>query len=384
VEGAVKNSLFSSESDTPNRVAAIFMDREAELQTLAQQLLVLQTRVVLISGPAGIGKTALAFMFAQRHKDAFPGGVFDSHTIPGLPLSELALRAVPESEERALLIVNDLHVLPDSDIETELNSVLTARPQTQVILTSRREMQVPLGTVSIRLAPFTRQQMEKFFRIRLGYELDQLTQEQLFELLQGHPLAAAVAVDALQGELFTMPEFLDSLQPFSKPGLLGPDGRPLKPGSESYRHIVTDVTSVSDELLKELAKGPELLYQLSPRLFEEVVAELLARLGYKITLTPASRDGGKDIYAASRNELGSFLYIVECKRYDPDNRVGVGLVRQLYGVVQAEKATAGILATTSFFTKGAKEFQRQVAFQISLQDYLGIQKWLHSVQGWSG
>jgi restriction system protein len=380
----MENSPFSLESDTPSRVAASFIDREQELRTLAQQLLVLQTRVVLISGPAGIGKTSLAFMFAHRHKDAFPGGVFDFHAIPGLPLSELALRAVPESEERALLIINDLQSFPDSDIETELNGVLAARPQAQVILTSRREMRVPLGTISIRLTPFTSSQMVEFFRTYLGYDFDQLTQEQLFELLQGHPLAAAVAVDALRGELFTLPELLDSLQPFSKPGLLGPDGRPLKPGSGSYKHIVTDVTSVSDELLNKLAKDPELLYQLSPRLFEEVVAELLARLGYDVTLTPASRDGGKDIYVASRNELGSFLYIVECKRYAPDNPVGVGLVRQLYGVVQAEKATAGILATTSFFTKGAKEFQHQVAFQISLQDYLGVQKWLRSVQGWSG
>jgi restriction system protein len=111
-------------------------------------------------------------------------------------------------------------------------------------------------------------------------------------------------------------------------------------------------------------------------MFEEVVADLLSRQGYEVTVTPASRDGGKDIYAAKKDIVGSFLYIVECKKYSPDDRVGVGLIRQLYGVVQAEKATAGIMATTSFFTKGAQEFQSRVAYQISLQDYFGIQKWL--------
>jgi len=96
-------------------------------------------------------------------------------------------------------------------------------------------------------------------------------------------------------------------------------------------------------------------------------------------LTPASKDGGKDIYAAKKDHLGTFLYIVECKKYAPDNPVGVALVRQLNGVLHAEQATAGILATTSFFTSGAKQFQETVAFQISLKDYFGIQGWLNAV-----
>jgi HJR/Mrr/RecB family endonuclease len=102
----------------------------------------------------------------------------------------------------------------------------------------------------------------------------------------------------------------------------------------------------------------------------------ITNLGYQITLTPASRDGGKDIYAAKKDHLGTFLYVVECKRYAPDHPVGVGLVRQLNGVVQAEQATAGILAATSFFTREAKEFQRRISNQMSLKDYVGIQEWL--------
>ena len=46
---------------------------------------------------------------------------------------------------------------------------------------------------------------------------------------------------------------------------------------------------------------------MSPRGFEELVAEMLSRLGYEVTLTPASRDGGKDIYAARRDHLGTFV-----------------------------------------------------------------------------
>jgi hypothetical protein len=41
-------------------------------------------------------------------------------------------------------------------------------------------------------------------------------------------------------------------------------------------------------------------------------------------------------------------------------------------VVQAKQATAGIPATTSFFTNGAAKFQRRIAHQISLKDVLAI------------
>jgi restriction system protein len=95
-----------------------------------------------------------------------------------------------------------------------------------------------------------------------------------------------------------------------------------------------------------------------------------------VHLTPAIKDGGKDIYVAEKSGLGSFLYIVECKRYSAHRPVGVGLVRQLHGTVQAEQATAGLLVTTSYFTKGAKEFQESVQFRMSLHDYVAIKHWL--------
>lgn len=160
--------------------------------------------------------------------------------------------------------------------------------------------------------------------------------------------------------------------------LLGPDGRPLTSDSDSYKQIVSSVSSVSTELLQQLARNPRELYQLSSRLFEEVVAELLVRQGYEVTLTPSTRDGGKDIYAAQHNAFGRFLYIVECKRYAPDNHVGVGVLRQLYGVVESERVNAGIVATTSFFSKDAEQYQQTVPLRIKLLDYLGIQGWLNT------
>jgi len=81
-----------------------------------------------------------------------------------------------------------------------------------------------------------------------------------------------------------------------------------------------------------------------------------------------------------RISLGTFLYLVECKKYAPSRHVGVELVRRLYGVVELEKATAGIVTTTSYFTKGAKDLQSQLLHHISLKDYVSIQGWLKSIQ----
>ncbi len=48
--------------------------------------------------------------------------------------------------------------------------------------------------------------------------------------------------------------------------------------------------------------------------------------------------GGKDIYAAPRTTSEASCTLVECKKHVPQHRVGVELIRQLNGVVQAEDA----------------------------------------------
>jgi hypothetical protein len=162
--------------------------------------------------------------------------------------------------------------------------------------------------------------------------------------------------------------------------LVGPDGRPLKRGPETDSALAACITTINDEVLRVLADEPDLLREISPRRFEEVIAGLLDRLGYRVRLTQASRDEGADVLAFKDDPLGTFLYIVECKRYAPHRGVGIGLVQRLSGVVQGRGATAGILATTSYFTKPAKDFQKSVRFQLSLRDFDDIVSWLRAAR----
>ena len=157
--------------------------------------------------------------------------------------------------------------------------------------------------------------------------------------------------------------------------IIDPLGNPIS----DIGNIRIDVSEVNDWMLNELNKNPTDLYQLSSRRFEELVAELLIRKGYNVELTPATRDGGKDIYAARKDDLGSFLYIVECKKYKPTHKVGVNVLRDLYGVLSKEKATYGVAVTTSYFSKPAQDFQQELQFQMSLQDFDSIKQWLCDV-----
>ena len=140
--------------------------------------------------------------------------------------------------------------------------------------------------------------------------------------------------------------------------------------------LIHTVATVNDELIGYLAKHPNLLYEIDPRRFEELVAELLRAQGFQPTLTPKTRDGGRDILAARSDALGDLLYLVECKRYAPGNKVGVEVVRSIHGVTQAKRATKGVIVTTSWFTKDAIAFASPLKYGIGLHDFEAIKLWL--------
>ncbi|PFU64047.1 hypothetical protein COK90_08820 [Priestia megaterium] len=140
--------------------------------------------------------------------------------------------------------------------------------------------------------------------------------------------------------------------------------------------VRVDFTNVNNELIKYLAKKPQIMRDMDPRKFEELVAELFSNKGYEVTLTQRTRDGGKDLYAIKKDIVGTTLYVVETKRYSQTNKVGVDLVRGLYGVKSAERANVGVLVTTSSFTKDAIKFASPLKYELSLRDYNDLKKWL--------
>ncbi len=145
--------------------------------------------------------------------------------------------------------------------------------------------------------------------------------------------------------------------------------------AENDATLQIDLNEVNDELIKFLAIHPEFMLQLHHRKFEELIASIFRNKGYEVTLTPPTRDGGKDIIALYKSPFGHQMFIIECKRYNKENKVGVELVRNLYGVKTAERCTQGILVTTSTFSKYAIDFVKPLKYELELKDFTDITNW---------
>ena len=128
--------------------------------------------------------------------------------------------------------------------------------------------------------------------------------------------------------------------------------------------------------MENLKRQPSSILELSSRRFEEVVAELMCDLGYHVELTPATRDGGKDILAYMTTPHGKVLCLVEAKKYRQDRKIGVGLVRQLYGTLIDHDANSAMCVTTSFFSHDARAFQERHEFRLALRDYGHLVEWI--------
>jgi hypothetical protein len=146
---------------------------------------------------------------------------------------------------------------------------------------------------------------------------------------------------------------------YYQPGsaVIGPDGRLGKPAASV-------VTGVSVKLAEAISKEPELLRKITPRGFEELLADVFTGFGYNVELTAQSRDGGRDIIAIGNKHDVLSKLLIECKHYAPHRLVGLAHVRALYGVKTLEHATKALLATTSRFTKDARKIEKQHIYEL--------------------
>jgi restriction system protein len=107
------------------------------------------------------------------------------------------------------------------------------------------------------------------------------------------------------------------------------------------------------DVLSSLDQRPNLM-DLSPGEFENLITNLFTKMGLETRLTQASRDGGVDCVAYDPRPIFGGKVIIQAKRYK--NTVGVSAVRDLFGTLQNEGASKGILVTTSGYGKSAFEF----------------------------
>ena len=86
------------------------------------------------------------------------------------------------------------------------------------------------------------------------------------------------------------------------------------------------------DLILQIIEDRDMLYNITPREFEEVVECVFISEGFETQLTKATRDGEKDIIAIKYNRGKPIVFYVECKQYGRHRTVDVNIVRFLYGV----------------------------------------------------
>jgi restriction system protein len=91
-------------------------------------------------------------------------------------------------------------------------------------------------------------------------------------------------------------------------------------------------------------------------LVREIFGAEFAANGGEVRVTQSSRDGGVDAIAFDPDPIRGGKIVIQAKRYT--NPVGVAAVRDLYGAVTNERATKGILVTTSSFGPDAYNFAK--------------------------
>src|SRR5206468_4891432 len=107
------------------------------------------------------------------------------------------------------------------------------------------------------------------------------------------------------------------------------------------------------DVLGALDQRPNLM-ELSPRDFESLITNLFQKMGLETRQTQPSRDGGVDCVAYDPRPIFGGKVVIQAKRYK--HTVGVSAVRDLFGTVQNEGASKGILVTTSGYGKAAFDF----------------------------
>ncbi len=138
--------------------------------------------------------------------------------------------------------------------------------------------------------------------------------------------------------------------------------------SQNYFDLDYAYLSQIEQLIMNIAQNQNLIYNISSREFEEIIEHLFQDDGFKTKLTKATRDGGVDIIATKYVVGKPIVLYIECKRYGRQNRVGVGIVRSLFGVQTSNKVNMSILVTTGKITSVARKFVEEQKTMMTVID----------------
>ena len=116
--------------------------------------------------------------------------------------------------------------------------------------------------------------------------------------------------------------------------------------------VASAMATINRKLTFASAKDIEAIRAMSWRQFETLVGEAYRRQGYSVEETGGGgADGGIDLILRGKGQK----VIVQCKQWRT-YRVGVKIVREMYGVMVSEKADRVIIVASGSYTQEALAF----------------------------
>lgn len=121
---------------------------------------------------------------------------------------------------------------------------------------------------------------------------------------------------------------------------------------------LTDLSTPLDEVRQYLLAKKDSVYQVHPKLFEDVVCSVFSDFGWNARVTAYSGDDGIDVVLDGPEDT---TVGVQVKRYKKQNKIEAEQIRSLAGALLVNGHTRGVFVTTSSFRKGARKTAQKLS-----------------------
>jgi hypothetical protein len=115
---------------------------------------------------------------------------------------------------------------------------------------------------------------------------------------------------------------------------------------EAGSKVIDILKECTQHIIMAILNNPNLLMDLEWLDIERMVAELFRGIGFRVELTPATKDGGKDIILELEEKVEKRTYIIEIKHWRSKQKAGKKVIDKFVKIVVKEKRTAGLFLST--------------------------------------
>jgi restriction endonuclease Mrr len=267
-----------------------------------------------------------------------------------------------------LVVLDGADEVPMEEFDAIFRRVSSYKRSRILIITSRTDLELRRKKVH-PLGPLSPEDSKSLIEARIK-DISEESQRRVLDVAEGSPVALlSIAEMASSMNAEELRRALDGLLYEVAAGTTAPQSKLIT----ATRPLIISAT---EEMVKALKKQPMDVYKLHAREFEELTAELLRDMGHEVKLTKRTRDGGIDIFVYVETKWKPMLCLVDTKLYRRERTIGVEMVRTLYGTLCDYQANSAMLATTTTFSKEARDFEHKHKFQLALQDYTAMATWI--------